>query len=220
MKSLNFCSTIFLLLIIQKTYAQSKVLLHLKIFIIEKFIRISFQDSCSSSPCRAPSECENLASTYVCHCKTGIKGQKCDRPMQAGDSLCLSNPCWNGATCRESGSDFQCDCLPGFTGKDCRTIQTIQSPCITNNPCKNGAQCSVVNNEAACTCVGDWTGKYCDTPKGLCDKPNPCLNGGTCSNNVCQCLRNFTGSLCETFSKLKIQNLLFFNLKSFKIKFI
>lgn len=138
------------------------------------------------------------------HFSKGVKGQKCDRPLISGESVCLSNPCWNGGTCEEIESGYRCNCFEGFLGKDCRTIQS--SPCTENNPCKNGAICKIINQNGqlipTCICTADWTGKYCDTEIGLCDKPNPCFNGGTCIENLCRCPQNYSGLQCQTYNPL------------------
>lgn len=124
--------------------------------------------------------------------------------------MCLSNPCWNGGTCEETDEGYKCNCLSGYLGMDCRTIQS--SPCTQNNPCKNGAKCQMINQNREivpfCICTADWTGKYCETKVGLCDKPNPCFNGGTCIQNYCKCLQNFTGAHCQTLKLLSTEKTL------------
>lgn len=122
--------------------------------------------------------------------------------MQPGDDLCVSSPCWGGGICENLGYDFRCICPSGRSGKNCRTIDS--APCILQNPCQNNAVCRVINNNSFyCFCVGYWTGQYCEISIPLCSRPNPCYNGGVCTNNVCDCPRNFTGYQCETYSKLK-----------------
>ena len=39
--------------------------------------------------------------------------------------------------------------------------------------------------------------KFCEDP---CE-PNPCENGGTCTDGKCKCAAGFTGGKCETSGK-------------------
>jgi len=50
-----------------------------------------------------------------------------------------------------------------------------------------------------CACVGDFTGLFCEEAIPLCLRKEPCLNGGTCSNNMCICTANFSGEFCQKF---------------------
>jgi len=63
--------------------------------------------------------------------------------------------------------------------------------------CKNGGQCS----EGSCVCTDEYFGDKCQFMVPLKDipcKPNPCLNGGSCSgDNVCTCLDGFLGDKCQ-----------------------
>jgi len=63
--------------------------------------------------------------------------------------------------------------------------------------CENGGQCV----SGACVCPTGFSGTACETNIDDCD-PNPCLNGGTCTDGVddyaCSCIDGYTGTNCET----------------------
>merc|ERR1712227_858071 len=63
--------------------------------------------------------------------------------------------------------------------------------------CKNGGNCE----EGKCVCTDEYFGDRCQLMVPLKDKPckpNPCLNGGSCSgDNVCTCPDGFLGDKCQ-----------------------
>lgn len=147
-------------------------------------------------------QCEQLSSTFICHCFSGVRGKKCDELLVASIHLtCDSNPCWNNGTCQNiQNNDFRCQCPEGTSGKNCRTLSTAS--CLASNPCLHNSICQVrpgTSNGFFCFCVNDWTGQFCETPIGLCDRDEPCFNGGLCKDNRCICKANFIGIRCETY---------------------
>ncbi|MPC12545.1 Neurogenic locus Notch protein [Portunus trituberculatus] len=101
-------------------------------------------------------------------------------------NLCESGPCRNGATCTGNHSSYTCHCSSGWTGTQCteRSMPAVDSSgkaigCAAG-PCFGGVRCEFEYNE-------------CDS--------NPCVNGGTCVDNIgayeCLCGRGYTGKRCE-----------------------
>ncbi|KAL7642435.1 UNVERIFIED_CONTAM: hypothetical protein RMT77_006996 [Armadillidium vulgare] len=86
-------------------------------------------------PCACPSRQQNFANTcqadpyseYICHCREGYTGNKCERcakgffgnPSELGGSC---NPCNcdpNGSIGNDCDNDGNCRCKPGIIGQDC-----------------------------------------------------------------------------------------------------
>ena len=178
--------------------------------------------SCRASLCGF-GEIEDLPNgDFTCHCYPGYKGVSCDDLLSRFDNPCLQNPCWNSGVCASSGNTAVCLCSPLFQGSDCRsriipimevTKPPVQmtTPAITtmnqttpdcNGLCLNGGSCQISGITFNCICKPDFTGLVCDTQIPLCERAtNPCQNGGTCSNNTCQCTAGFAGELCQNTSK-------------------
>lgn len=79
--------------------------------------------------------------------------------------------------------------------------ETVLNPCHSA-PCKNGAHCNWIGQlNFTCTCQMGYTGNLCDYGIDDCIG-DPCLNGGTCIDNIgyynCTCIFGYTGTLCET----------------------
>ncbi|KAK7085775.1 Laminin subunit alpha-2 [Halocaridina rubra] len=89
----------------------------------------------SCKPCACPSLEQNFAETcqadryagYICHCRTGYTGDKCDRcdygyfgrPAQPGGSCQPCNCDPFGSLHEGCDTNGQCSCKPGITGRDC-----------------------------------------------------------------------------------------------------
>ncbi|TKR93117.1 hypothetical protein L596_007633 [Steinernema carpocapsae] len=94
---------------------------------------------------------------------------------------------------------FECKCPSIWKGKLCEKY----NPCHTlDKMCKNG-KCRSVNGsdfDGACECQPGYTGVFCEIDIDDCN-PNPCLNGGTCTDKVnafeCSCVTGTTPPICE-----------------------
>lgn len=170
-------------------------------------------DKCAK--CDSHARCDN----GNCICMEGWvgDGQTCtpeDKGPPGRLSACHSNPCQNGGECVENGDAYQCLCKEGYTGENCEKSTGLTDPCEPN-PCQNGGQCTPVDNKPLCVCPEQYEGEFCEKSVGVgpgpgpgpgpggkspCH-PNPCMNGGSCTENGggydCSCTTQFSGPNCE-----------------------
>ncbi|XP_063590781.1 laminin subunit alpha lam-3-like isoform X2 [Penaeus indicus] len=106
-------------------------------------------------PCACPSREQNFAETcqadrfaeYICHCRVGYTGDKCDRcdfgyygrPAEPGGSCQPCNCDPFGSVHEGCDADGRCTCKPGITGRDCSQCAprhvTSEAGCIS---CEDG----------------------------------------------------------------------------------
>ncbi len=83
--------------------------------------------SCSNSPCRYLSQCQQISSTnsisYQCICPAYLIGDRCQYTNN-----CQKQPCYNQGTCIPLGpqNNFMCLCQPGFGHYDCSICMLIE----------------------------------------------------------------------------------------------
>ena len=160
----------------------------------------------SEGPCDdlGATNCSDGNSTYSCTCADGFTGYNCSEDIDE----CYPNPCRNGAVCLNLlyGS-FQCLCSVGWTGELCETdIDYCLSDSSLHGPCDDtgAVNCTDANSTYACVCDAGFTGYNCSDDINECD-PNPCQNGGNCTNLLhgmyeCECPSGFAGETCNSFS--------------------
>eukprot|EP00051_Salpingoeca_urceolata_P023612 m.403867 g.403867 ORF g.403867 m.403867 type:complete len:822 (-) comp20123_c1_seq2:123-2588(-) len=157
-----------------------------------------------SNPCENSGVCSVETNGYSCNCTgTGFTGTNCEYP-----DLCANDICKNEGTCEQSGHSFSCTCKPGY-GKeegtsgvnvcdtDLTTCDQGKSPCNLTNT----ASCTPKKDGPHCVCEPGWESAHCDVDTDECT-PNPCDNGGTCSepeinSYECDCGTNWIGSECQ-----------------------
>ncbi|XP_056018350.1 sushi, nidogen and EGF-like domain-containing protein 1 [Ostrea edulis] len=87
----------------------------------------------------------------------------------------------------------------GLVGLWFYTVTQDGNDCVSG-PCEHGI-CEDLYRDFRCHCSNAFTGKRCQTDIDECATSTPCLNGGTCVNNLgsftCSCLSGWTGSMCE-----------------------
>jgi len=105
----------------------------------------------------------------------------------------LPDPLCDGIDCGEHGycEEGVCVCRDGYIGEFCET----PGPC-TGVDCGENGTCV----DGICECDAGYEGDHCEINIDECD-PNPCLNGGTCTDGVnsytCACIDGFTGEDCQ-----------------------
>ncbi|KRY86029.1 Neurogenic locus notch -like protein 1 [Trichinella pseudospiralis] len=154
-------------------------------------------DPCGSNPCSNQATCITLK--YECQCQIGFEGRLCEIKID----YCKNVTCANGGECiNMDDNNYICKCKTGFSGIHCEEIRVCDFVSCVHGTCKynlfeNGDYVSF------CDCNPGFQGNDCSIDIDECtDKGNyPCLNNGTCFNDVgsyhCQCSIKFEGVHCE-----------------------
>ncbi|XP_019629555.1 PREDICTED: LOW QUALITY PROTEIN: sushi, von Willebrand factor type A, EGF and pentraxin domain-containing protein 1-like [Branchiostoma belcheri] len=174
-------------------------------------------DVCSSDPCQNDGICARNGTqrdTYICGCKTGTEGDRCERITD----FCAPNPCQNNARCvNKIFEGFDCICPNGFTGTHCDSEIVVCTANLEQNLCQNGGTARENGTTCACDCPEDnfvcaEEGLYggftptCECSKcygGDDDEDLYCSPGaGQCvvteeGQPACQCERGYSGKHCQ-----------------------
>lgn len=142
---------------------------------------------------RTDGACYNggMCMNGFCKCPPTHTGNRCEF-HRTELTTCDHNPCHNNATCAKKEDGYTCHCQPGFYGPLCdRRLHCAPTTCA------NGGICRDDNNTLTCKCPAGFSGEYCQIKDRLnCDQ-NPCLNNGVCTNGVCECPYQYTGTRCQ-----------------------
>ncbi|KRZ95890.1 Neurogenic locus Notch protein, partial [Trichinella sp. T8] len=159
-------------------------------------------DPCRSNPCSNQATCITLSDDleeYKCKCRIGFEGRLCEKKID----YCKNVTCANGGECiNTDDNNYMCKCKTGFSGRHCEEIRICDLVSCIHGTCKydlfeNGDYVSF------CNCNLGYQGKDCSIDIDECaDKVNyPCLNNGTCFNDIgsyhCECSVKFEGEHCE-----------------------
>ncbi|XP_022108017.1 protocadherin Fat 1-like isoform X2 [Acanthaster planci] len=127
-----------------------------------------FLKACSGNPCEHEGSCIDYGYSFVCDCRPGWNGNRCEFPF----TPCYPDPCANGGTCYSTGNDFQCDCKEPYSGRNCNEVLCPEQVCLNDGFCKLGSM--------TCNCTGTgYGGTYCQTELTHCSQ-NPCRYGHHC----------------------------------------
>lgn len=69
----------------------------------------------SPDPCRNGGTCVDEVGRFLCECRAGFYGERCQEEADE----CASNPCWNGGRCTDYVNSYTCQCPPGYDGINC-----------------------------------------------------------------------------------------------------
>ena len=94
---------------------------------------------CSTNPCYFTAVCFNIVlgtegnttESFLCNCKDGFSGERCDQVVTMDTSICASKPCRNGGTCVEYDGEFMCACTEGFRGDLCTKRKKLKGRRVT-----------------------------------------------------------------------------------------
>lgn len=149
--------------------------------------------SCGSQPCLNGGTCIETRGNigYECNCHNRFVGSICEIDLDP----CASSPCLYGGKCKSASGTYTCECVPRLSGKRCEYGRYCNP-----NPCKHGGVCEEGDEAPLCKCRA-FTGDLCDYDIDECLSNAPCLNGGTCINEIgsyrCICPLNMTGIHCN-----------------------
>ncbi|CAF3727659.1 unnamed protein product [Rotaria sordida] len=154
--------------------------------------------SCTNSPCRHLSTCQQIENTnppnYKCICPNYLTGDRCQYT-----NTCQKQPCLNQGSCIVLGpqNNFMCLCSPGYGHYDCSIYLGLS---CNPNVCLNGGICDHNSTNIQCICPTNYAGPRCEWTS-VCSM-NTCLNDGTCRQigptiAECLCQIGFTGPTCN-----------------------
>ncbi|MCP3663023.1 MAG: calcium-binding EGF-like domain-containing protein [Gammaproteobacteria bacterium] len=140
--------------------------------VLHPVVIFSDVNDCLPHPCLNGGICTDGIDSHTCTCAAGYTGTICGTSESSFCSLsmlsvwhpvvivsdvndCLPNPCLNGGICTDGIDSHTCACAAGYTGTKCEMSES--------------SLCSLSMLGVGHPDINDCS-------------PNPCLNGGTCTN--------------------------------------
>ena len=127
-------------------------------------------------PVHAPADIP-LSTNYVCHCRSGWKGNSCNVAVRKCDN---GLECLNGAKCRVgtttpaagATSNYTCECPYTHTGSQCQHA-VAKVTCPDGHECVNGGSCiksadttsttaATTGSSYMCSCPDSHSGDFCE----------------------------------------------------------
>jgi hypothetical protein len=156
--------------------------------------------------CDPLTTCTNMPGGFTCGtCPMGYTGDSASGCMDINECASNNGGCDQLTTCTNTPGSFTCGACPsGYMG-DGSTGCVDVDECATNNGgCDSHTTCTNTPGSFNCgACPSGYTGSG-STGCTLVDNcsPNPCQNGGTCTNGIatytCACATGYTGTNCQT----------------------
>ena len=109
------------------------------------------------NPCSNGGLCSASGGAYLCKCRTGFTGNRCEV-----DRYCDPNPCVHrgkkSGTCQHDvTTGYTCTCLPGYEGRKCHQPKDH----CRSDPCLHGGTCKRLFDDFRCACRMHYHGKTC-----------------------------------------------------------
>ena len=151
-------------------------------------------DDCLSNPCRNNGTCTDGINGFQCTCTgTGFDGIDCSDEINECEP---SSPCHNVATCVDGVGNYTFLCPAEYEGRDCQT--DVDECQLRTTLCRiHSTTCTDPLGDYRCVCEPGWTVRHCDVDIDEC-ADSPCLNNGTCRNQLnafhCQSPGGFLGT--------------------------
>uniref|UniRef100_F6PQG2 Gamma-carboxyglutamic acid protein 3 n=1 Tax=Ciona intestinalis TaxID=7719 RepID=F6PQG2_CIOIN len=143
------------------------------------------------SPCNdiGTDTCQNLWSSYACHCHAGYTGVHCETDIDecAGEHECVN--------CVNTVGSYTCACDQGYEGDFC--TEDVNE--CDNDVCENG-DCFNTDGSYICLCDAGYQGTNCSQDIDECQQNETCVHG-ICINGIgtydCVCSTGYEGDTCN-----------------------
>ncbi|KAH0624563.1 hypothetical protein JD844_032174 [Phrynosoma platyrhinos] len=136
---------------------------------------VDLPNQCSPSPCYKDGtvSCEDLKGGYLCHCKPGWQGDRCEKDIDE----CKDQHGGCKHICSNKQGSYHCSCYNGYALKsDNKSCEDIDECTVSADICGE-ARCK--NLLSSYTCVCDAGYKYDDVRK-------VCQDVDECAQNFCE----------------------------------
>ena len=159
-------------------------------------------DECADGvdDCDANATCSNTLGAFDCACNAGWDGTGwvCD---DIDECALQTDDCHDSAECTNSQGGFDCACVAGWTGDGVSCVD-IDECTLQTDDCHADAACANTGGAFTCTCNAGYAGDGTTCTESDECSPNPCLNGGTCTDQLagfeCACPPGYYGPTCDS----------------------
>ncbi|XP_063160955.1 growth arrest-specific protein 6 [Candoia aspera] len=132
-------------------------------------------DQCSPNPCHKEGtiKCEDLKGGYLCHCRTGWEGERCDKDINE----CADHNGGCKQICYNKVGSYRCLCYTGYALlSDNKSCEDIDECAVSTGICGE-AHCENLISSYACVCDSGYS--YDEVTK-------TCKDVDECEQNFCE----------------------------------